>query len=71
MVGAAKSMISKFSNSMVNCKTLSGGVDLGQVDIRRGSGSIKVSGKLPTYPSLKSTLTLTAHLGQNVGLGEG
>ena len=40
MVGAAKSMISKFNNSMVNCKTLSGGVDLGQVDIRRGIGSI-------------------------------
>ena len=30
-----------------------------------------VSGKLPTYPSPKSTLTLTSHLGQNVGLGEG
>ena len=29
------------------------------------------SGKLPTYLSLKSTLTLTSHLGQNVGLGEG
>ena len=30
-----------------------------------------VSGKLPTYPSPKPTLTLTSHLGQNVGLGEG
>ena len=30
-----------------------------------------VSGKLPTYPSPKSTLTFTSHLGQNVGLGEG
>ena len=29
------------------------------------------SGKLPTYPSLKPTLTLTSHLGQNVGFGEG
>ena len=29
-----------------------------------------VSGKLPTYPSPKLTLTLTSHLGQNVGLGE-
>ena len=27
--------------------------------------------KLPTYPSLKPTLTLTCHLWQNVGLGEG
>ena len=27
--------------------------------------------KLPTYPSPKPTLTLTSHLGQNVGLGEG
>ena len=35
------------------------------------SGSLYVSGKLPTYPSLKPTSTLTSHLGQNVGLGEG
>ena len=35
------------------------------------SGSIKVSGKLPTYPSPKTTLSLTSHLGQNFGLGEG
>ena len=30
-----------------------------------------VSGKLPTYLSPKPTLTLTSHLGQNVGLGGG
>ena len=29
-----------------------------------------MSGKLPTYPSPKLTLTLTCHLGQNVGLSE-
>ena len=29
------------------------------------------SGKLPTYPSPKPTLTLTSHLGQNVGLRKG
>ena len=29
------------------------------------------SGKLPTYPSPKPTWTLTSHLGQNVGSGEG
>ena len=29
------------------------------------------SGKLPTYPSPKPTISLTSHLGQNVGLGEG
>ena len=34
-------------------------------------GSLYVSGKLPTYPSPKPTSTLTSHLGQNVGLGEG
>ena len=34
-------------------------------------GSLYVSGKLPTYPSPKPTLTLTSHLGQNDGLGEG
>ena len=34
-------------------------------------GSLFVSGKLPTYPSPKPTSTLTSHLGQNVGLGEG
>ena len=28
-------------------------------------------GKLPTHLSPKPTLTLTSHLGQNVGLGEG
>ena len=28
-------------------------------------------GKLPTYPSPQSTLTLASYLGQNVGLGEG
>ena len=36
------------------------------------SGQLRFLGKcLPTYPSPKSTLTLTSHLGQNVGLGEG
>ena len=30
-----------------------------------------VARKLPTYPSPKLTLTLTSHLGQNDGLGEG
>ena len=29
-----------------------------------------VSAKLPTYLSPKPTLTLSSHLGQNVGLGE-
>ena len=33
-------------------------------------GSLYVSGKLPTYPSPKPTLTLTSHLGQNVCSGE-
>ena len=28
-------------------------------------------GKLPTYPSPKLTLTLTSHLGENDGSGEG
>ena len=32
---------------------------------------IKVSGKLPTYPSSKLTLKLTSHIRQNDGLGEG
>ena len=35
------------------------------------SESIQVSGKLPTYPSPKLTLTLTSRLGQNDSLGEG
>ena len=34
-------------------------------------GSFYVSGKLPTYPSPKPTLTLSSYLGKNVGLGEG
>ena len=33
--------------------------------------SLYVSGKLPTYPSSKSSLTLTFHLGQNAGSGDG
>ena len=31
----------------------------------------KFLGKLLTYPSPKLTVTLTSHLGQNDGLGEG
>ena len=34
-------------------------------------GSLRVSAKLPTYPSPKPTLSLTSHLGQNVALKEG
>ena len=34
-------------------------------------GSLYASGKLRTYPSPKPTLTLTSHLRQDVGLGEG
>ena len=41
-------------------------VYMGPVD-----GSLYLSGKLPTHPSPKPALTLTSHLGQNVGLGEG
>ena len=37
----------------------------------RKRGLLHVSGKLPTYPSLKLTSALASHLGQNVGLGEG
>ena len=37
----------------------------------RNFESFNVSGKLPTYPSPKLTLTLTSHLGQNVGLIRG
>ena len=33
--------------------------------------SLHISGKLLSYPSPKLTLTLTSHLSQNVGLGEG
>ena len=32
---------------------------------------ISEAGKLPTHPFPKLTLTLTSHLGQNDGLGEG
>ena len=39
--------------------------------LTKEKGSIKVNWKLPTYPSPESTLTLTSHLRQNVGLGEG
>ena len=45
-----------------------------QLHIRKGENAflaLYVSGKLPTYPSPKPTLTLTSHLRQNVGLREG
>ena len=42
-----------------------------KIHIYVNSGSVKVSGKLPTYPSPNPTLILTSHFGQNVGLGEG
>ena len=34
-------------------------------------GSLYLAGKLLTYLSPKARLTLTSHLGKNVGLGEG
>ena len=34
-------------------------------------GSMKGSGKMPTYPSPKPTLTLPSHLKHNVSLGVG
>ena len=37
---------------------------------RTMTATIKGSGKLPTYPSPKPTLSLTSHLGQTVGLVE-
>ena len=37
----------------------------------RRVGFLYLSRKIPTYPSPEPTLTLTSHLGQNVGLGEG
>ena len=33
--------------------------------------ALHVSGKLPTYPSLKPPLTPTSYSGQNIGLGGG
>ena len=38
---------------------------------RREIGEWEVSGKLPTYPSPKLTLTLTSYLEQKDDLGEG
>ena len=38
---------------------------------RREIGEREVSGKLPTYPSPKLTLTLTSYLEQKDDLGEG
>ena len=41
------------------------------VSLRSVNFSLEVSGKLTTYPSPKPTYTLSPHLRQNVGLGEG
>ena len=54
-------LISVCSSTLLNCWK----------PVRTKLGSLHVSGKLPTYPSPKPTLTLTSHLGQNVSLGEG
>ena len=58
-----------------NSKRISGSLSLGaasQTLLKPGfMGLIEVSGKLPTYPSPKPTLTLTSCLGQNVDSGEG
>ena len=43
----------------------------GGIPPQRIPKSLYVSGKVPTYPSPKPTLTLSSHLWQNVGLGEG
>ena len=40
-------------------------------DLKCIGGSLYISGKLPIYPSPKPILTLTSHLGQNVGKEEG
>ena len=47
--------------------------DVWKVDhtTEKNFGSIKICGKLPTYPYPKPKLSLTSHLGQNVALGEG
>ena len=37
----------------------------------RPGGSFYVSGKLPTYPSFKSTICLKCKVSVNVALGEG
>ena len=42
-----------------------------KVEIERVQEYERVSGKLPTYPSPKPTVSLSSYLGQNVGLGEG
>ena len=42
-----------------------------KVEIERVQEYERVSGKLPTYPSPKATVSLSSYLGQNVGLGEG
>ena len=41
------------------------------VDCKKVCAFFNVFAKLPTYPSPNSTSTLTSHLGQSVGLGEG
>ena len=64
--------ISGFHVQMVSTPrySLRRGVTVIEVGVVRNLGTLYVSGKLPTYPSLKPTLTLAFHLGQNVGLGE-
>ena len=64
--------ISRFHVHMVSTRrcSLCRGVTVIEEGLVRNLRSLYASGKLPTYPSLKPTLTLASHLGQNVGLGE-
>ena len=64
--------ISGFHVQMVSAPRypLRRGVTVIEVGVVRNLGTLYVSGKLPTYPSLKPALTLASHLGQNFGVGE-
>ena len=63
-------MIQNTSSDFSLRKLVQGRVELKVRDMCKDH-SVHVSGKLPSYPSPKPTLTPTAHLKQNVGLGEG
>ena len=60
----------QMGNEQSSKTSLWGGVNVGRkrdLEPHKDIGSLYVFGKLPTYPSPESTLTLTSHLGQREG----
>ena len=61
----------KYFSILFECPVLCFDPVIKFIPYQKNYGSLYISEKLLTYPSPKSTSTLTSHLIQNVGLGKG